>query len=463
MFLNIFKSKINDHLSYFIVILAFCLVQIWQIQNSIAARNIILWLGAILSLLLILKYKDEIKLTWFKPQILLSLVIFWVALNLFLISPEPNLASSEISSTWLRGFLALVFGTGLGLAIRNCNNFVRVFFYLSIGLGLITHIIIYLNYVQKIQVIPKYEFYSFYITKAPAGFFFLFFLLFLCAATHYLTSNFKKKIDNTNILLLLLLLLFILCFTGFYSLKSLNGFLVALIFLSFLFILNIIKILSSKLSKKYLLFLPIVVFFILIFFLSLYGKDNPKLENIFLDAISGFNLTQYQEWRADPTYPGNNPVDPSGRIIQFSTFYRVASFIYGSSLLLENPLGTGFTYLSYGYYMKKLYPGSIADHTHSGWIDLALGIGFPGLILIFSAIIIIFCSNLRVIRNITNLSNLINLHLCFISVWISGGMSLIWLLFEVGEKEYIEHLYFFLAFATVSAWPVRRLLYLKAT
>jgi hypothetical protein len=88
------------------------------------------------------------------------------------------------------------------------------------------------------------------------------------------------------------------------------------------------------------------------------------------------------------------------------------------------------------------FPDSQIEKTHSGWLDFALGVGFPGLLLTWAAIVLTLKKAIKELKGPTlNLSN-------WIVIFILIGMSLLWLVGEVCEREFIEHFFFVLALST---------------
>ena len=136
-----------------------------------------------------------------------------------------------------------------------------------------------------------------------------------------------------------------------------------------------------------------------------------------------------------------------------STYYRVANFINGTRLISEYPLGTGFTYLPYKHYMSRIYPGSTATHTHSGWIDFTLGVGIPGLLLCWLAMASAIWLAIQKHWRDKQIGAPLNLW-SYIAVWGLGGITLLWVVLEVSEKEYIEHLMFMIAFLAAANAPL---------
>jgi hypothetical protein len=74
------------------------------------------------------------------------------------------------------------------------------------------------------------------------------------------------------------------------------------------------------------------------------------------------------------------PVLPSGEPVNRSNYMRIARLKGGAELALEHPLGVGYGRNVFGHIIKRKY-GVAASHSHSGLIDMALGVGVPGALL----------------------------------------------------------------------------------
>lgn len=74
------------------------------------------------------------------------------------------------------------------------------------------------------------------------------------------------------------------------------------------------------------------------------------------------------------------PVLPSGELVNRSNYMRIARLKGGAELALEHPLGVGYGRNAFGHIVKQKY-GVSASHSHSGLIDMALGVGVPGALL----------------------------------------------------------------------------------
>jgi hypothetical protein len=190
-----------------------------------------------------------------------------------------------------------------------------------------------------------------------------------------------------------------------------------------------------------------------VFTLHTYSKhDGGKLNHLFTDFAIGTQIDLYPNWR---NYANTSWVPPvlDGHTVNQSTYYRIANAIEGVRIIKEHPLGAGFTYLPYGYYLSKLYPGSTSDHTHSGWIDFTLGVGLPGLALCWGAIALAISIGLGHLRKYSSL-HLPQTLWPYITIWCLGGITLLWVVLEVSEKEYIEHLFFMIALLSVGNAPL---------
>lgn len=74
------------------------------------------------------------------------------------------------------------------------------------------------------------------------------------------------------------------------------------------------------------------------------------------------------------------PVLPSGEPVNRSNYMRIARLKGGAELALEHPLGVGYGRNAFGHIVKRKY-GVAASHSHSGLIDMVLGVGVPGALL----------------------------------------------------------------------------------
>jgi len=109
--------------------------------------------------------------------------------------------------------------------------------------------------------------------------------------------------------------------------------------------------------------------------------------------------------------------------------------IEGSKLVPNNPLGYGLIQNSFQLIAKKEWPDSSLSHTHSGWLDIILGLGIPGFLLILATFIALIKKGFAS-ENIYAKS----------AVWVLPTIFLAFLTSELSEKISFEVMIFYLAF-----------------
>ena len=409
------------------------LLTIYPIANTIAARNILLVSGALLSLYLLYKNKNINSLIAYLPLLSLLLVVVWLIIHYLTIPTLVDKQLHELKSTWLRVLLAIIFGFGAGISVCRMKN-LKVLYSFSIFMLPAAYILAFIADCIYLNGLPSQPYYGFFMTKTAATYFLMWPLLFYCGLFYGASNLQQKKISLVAILLTALCL---------FAVNSLNGLIVSSIAITFIFALTICfskRIKSMRLKVAALL----IVFIIPAALLYSYGRVDNKIYNIYTDTMVGLDIDSNAYWQV-----GDAPRLADGRRVNVSTFYRVASFKNGLRIIAEHPLGAGFTFLPYGYYMKSLYPNSTADHTHSGWVDFTLGVGIPGLLLTCFALFFTIAKALKMKKMVGPVND-------WDYIWsrtvISSlaGIFLLWLILEISEKEYIEHTFFMISFFAAS-------------
>jgi hypothetical protein len=120
-----------------------------------------------------------------------------------------------------------------------------------------------------------------------------------------------------------------------------------------------------------------------------------------------------------------------------STYERTAWATAGLRYLSQNPMGAGLLADSF---RKMAAKNGIESHslrfTHSGWIDLTLAIGVPGMLLIFLSIISSFYWAMKRQSELAS-----------VTVWLLVAMIIFWLIAELAtNKHFVEMLIFMLVF-----------------
>ena len=421
------------------------LLGIWAISNTIALRNILLTLTVFLVVIYFyILIKVENKANWnyyhilFKENILVPLIFFslyvWIILHLLLFSRYQSLQIHEFSSTWIRVLLSAISGFGIGLIIKDKNHyfpflFTGVFVTLCIN-SLQELLLIYgfinsrssFTYTGKINSVLMWTIYS----SAIAGW----------------LLNKSKEMSNF-LLSTYIASLFFCLYTFVFILNTKNGFfvfsMISAMILVYLCIKRyeffVLEKLNYKIKKIIILILILLVF---ILFLKRHLINSNEWLNFFGDLEIGFDISKYHHW-INPSAWGY-PVDDSGRHVAASTYERVAWARAGFEMLLENPLGVGILKNPFSILLLNMHPNAsiFISSTHSGFLELSLAFGIPGIFFILSIFLVNFYESYR------------NRHHFFggICLLMLFALFLIYAIGELSNNHAIEILFFVLALIT---------------
>jgi len=163
---------------------------------------------------------------------------------------------------------------------------------------------------------------------------------------------------------------------------------------------------------------------------SMHTKKDNAWSSLLSDIRVASNIEQNDEWKC---YDGEStPINENGKKVSLTNYYRASWAIVAVDLIKTNPLGYGLIDSSFGHLARERWPESRLTEAHSGWLDLMLGIGVPGVILLIA-------SGIVAIKNIYKLS-------CTFyetgMIWILGGQALLMISTEVSKEIYIQSLIF---------------------
>lgn len=449
---------------YLVLVCSAGLLAIWTLPGTIALRHLFLGLGFISSLFIIRQNYSRLaqKSAW--PVWLLALFYGWLLIHLAFLSQEFTVQLSELKSVWARSFMASLIGLCVGLLLQTNQDNPKFSVSMSekrfhhysnlvlfIGLSSSSWIIVgsyiftMLQSGQGMQF-DIYQFlYSLYRTK-PAYVIFVSLSLPLCFIL--LLRSLSQQETKWWIVITLLTIL-VTPFGGFF-IGSKNA-MVIFISTAFLFLICFIRtfigpsIRSYKASSvfKPLKSISALLIFLIIAFGATYGfQKHLERTNAWL-ALSdnvhiGMDIDHHDFWKNREVFP--RPVNANGQLVDISTYERTAWFTAGVRLLKENPLGYGLTHHSFGTLALAKWPdfykprGNLKGATHSGWLDLALGVGIPGVSLI---ILCLLTSWIRCFK--------------FQGIWFSYAAWTIplilftYLIAEMGEGHFLEILFFMTA------------------
>ncbi len=370
---------LNRSILFFIGLLVFIL----PIAHTIAIRNI-----SMLFLILILIYlfskknisgfKDLFKKETRIIAAILFLFSFWLYIVAFFISNESLWTLSEIKSQWITPLIYFLSFALVGLYSLKENIDFQKNFYTVIFLMLFVHVLYVDLYAFKYYIDTKAILSRFAgLTEGPdkSNYITNVLLAFLVSEVIYRFRT-SKKVLNINNFFLSLIIVLTLASSVFEGMR--NG-VVAVIFLTisgiFLSFYN-----NEKYTKKFKIIVSLFIF-IMLTFPTMYNIKNDRRWNTLIATIPYALDTQVNKfWLNNEKY--SLPKFPNGNNVEVSAYLRFAWGYEGLKLIVENPLGLGFGRNAFAHGLKAKYDDvKNVGHSHSGLIDLTIGVGIPGLIL----------------------------------------------------------------------------------
>jgi hypothetical protein len=379
-----FKSPEN-----IVATLIVLLIPFWNIPHTIAIRYSIA-----LSLLIAIFY---FKPNWKELGKFFWLPAIWIAYLLiytFLLADNFQIAIKGFRGEWLKSILFIIMGFGAGLILSKSKNQDRLF--LAFGLAslipILTHLYLFTLKAIETKTIP-FAYWGIHEHHADLGYTGL-------QAITFLTIYFVLFTKNVTSKLLLMLLIGFSIISPIVA-KSRAGIAFALLALTLSSSLSLkFSSKESLLNKRRVWGLTFIVLIVSVFFISKIS-DSDRWSGIFERMGSGFHgnsisiicdgpnaLQNHLSIQGLPLTEKDNALIKN---LGTGDSYRITTARAGIELLTEFPMGMSGTKDAYAAAIrtKCLAPKIPMDHTHNGWIDTALSIGVPG-VLIYAAFMLMF-------------------------------------------------------------------------
>lgn len=373
---------------------------------------------------------------------------FWASIHLLFLSNNFAAQYEEYSGIWKRSGLGAIFALGFGIALNSRPEkkeseatVLWVFMYL----GLLAPTLIYLakyfltHYgTQKGWLVPDYWrlYYAsnpFYVPKTA---YVCFCLPTMGISLGQLACNItqKKLFQWAN---LMHLTIFLAVLFLFYAEGIKNGILYSCI----LFILFLGVLVFNSFCRHWVIKLFILSVILVIGTILIAGnlEKNDYWRSFRADAEIAFNTTQYHQWK----YAGERgyPINRLGDVVSVTNYERMAWGKTGLELISQYPLGYGLVERSFGHIAKINWPDSKLHQSHSGWIDLTLGVGVPGISLILLSLLILLCQ----LASKGNRATCRSKRYQSMAWWALFSLCTMWCTTEISQKIFFDHLIFWLA------------------
>ncbi len=415
-FLRVIKG---DPKGFGLILISSILLGIWATSHTIALRNILLWVGALLAVFYWYNWYQTYKIcsrgglrSWvdWLPLMLIGIMFIWVIAHYFFFSQDAIKQFHELKSTWVRSFLATLIGSAVGLVIHNDKKKEEYnFFILSLGIYL-SFLILFVQYLPKAVASNNLfapDWFGGYIYWAKfngvlVGCILISILVsqliedFLSNSRGLRSAQIRIAINTYGVIGIVLVFY---SFTFIFDAKVGIGTVIILIISLGIFglvfgLLNLFRKNKISLSSSQLTLIFTFTFLIAIIILlsNKHIKHNSGWESLLIDGSIAMQIDKYPNWQ-NPQVHGF-PKRPDEVSVRANTYERVAMAVAGLKVIYHDPLGYG-TFRSFPQQIKKYYPNYDSYvYTHSAWIDLGLAFGIPGLVLLPCALLIIGIRNL---------------------------------------------------------------------
>lgn len=422
------------------------LYAIWALPETILIRHLCLITGALLSLWIIHQYRHYFFSRQAIPVWSMVGLFIWITFHLFFLSYDFSAQYEEYSSIWKRTAIGAIFALGFGIALSRYaqkKDLKGKVLWALMYLGLLAPTLIYIGKFvlrQKagqwgIVVSDYWLLYSgsapFYLPKTT---YVCFCLPTLGIALGQLVRNMNRHryFNWANLVYLATIPAVLFVFYGenikngaIYSLALIALFASILIFCNF---------------RQHWLIKLVVLGGVLLIGVSLVVKSiqaNDSWKTLNADAKIARNIETYSQWKYEGAegFPNNE----LGSVVSATNYLRLAWGKAGIKLIFQNPLGYGLIESSFGRLGKIKWPDSNLNQSHSGWIDLTLGLGIPGTLLILISLLTLLYLLAKLDK-----SHFANMYLTMVW-WVLFSMLIMWCTTELSQKVFFDDLIFWLA------------------
>jgi len=440
------------YLGNVLIFLNVILIAIWAVKGTIALRNVVLVLGAIISIIYIIydwrfgKLKKQLYSMNVLPIICVITIFAWVLIHFFCFSQDPLSQLQELKSTWLRALLSSIFAWGTGLAILRKPILIN-YLWLGILAGILA---VYAQYIPKALAakalfVPDYHGYLFdgKINGVLVG------TLLIAGLTGTVLDLFRRQQLNKHLWLLLFWFVgvVLVMYSYVFIFDTRNGFGLAAILFAALIVGTLVWVIKRILTQGATKELKIVILFILAaaivatLFAYQQMQRNRGWITLIEDAQIAVQVDKNPHWQ-NSNEGGTVPRTDFGREVVGNNYERVAWAVVGVRLIGQHPMGIGILYKPFNRLLQIDYPGATPYATHSGWIDLGLSFGIPAILLMWMVLASVFYFGLQS-----------NGPFKLTAPMMAGMIFLLYLVGELNGKHAVEILFFWFAMLTALQLP----------
>jgi O-antigen ligase len=350
------------------------------------------------------------------PLLLLVLFSVWLVAQAVAVSAEPGWALSEIRGQWVPAVLALLAGLGIGSGFVASRDRVRLAATVVVA-ALIAQTVFSLAFVFLYSL--KVGYLAGHKTVLTAGkleisYFNNLLLAFLAVEV---IARWVYRQPFLRMPGWLIVVAILLAFYSNLAFAARNG-----IIGSVLLVFSLALIVAIREFRRIGALRAIaagIACAVLVAGLAFASyRQDARWQGLSEKIGVAWDIDRHLAWRDTQRNP--LPLTADGTAIDESTYTRIAWIHAGLRLWIEYPLGVGYGRNAFGHALRKSGDSTVG-HAHSGWIDLGVGTGIPGLLLWGALMLALIIVGLR---RYFGSGDSLGLVLAFVAGGFSGRMVL---------------------------------------
>lgn len=352
---------------------------VWPVPHTISLRDILLLFIFILFGWLAYRQASSGWPAALKvPGLIYIALSAWILVGALLLSDQPVSSLDQVRSQWLKGFVALLSGVWAGSAFSRDNR--RATAMLTVVVLILAAHVLYIDFIALSSLIEHgnmgYRFGVFggegpdksnYLTNLL--------LIFLFADILRRITQGQRGLPFGNLWLGILTL-------GALLSQNVTGMRNGVIEFTLIFIMiTVLFVMENRWRGSRVLLISGVALLLLVpATLGYFNYKNDPRWLTFIETIPvAWDTETHKAWLNEQKY--GLPQLPDGRLVDVSAYQRIAAIKEGARLVIEHPLGNGYGRNAYGDALQQKYGERSLGHSHSGFVDLAIGTGVPGALL----------------------------------------------------------------------------------
>ncbi|MHB8536279.1 MAG: O-antigen ligase family protein [Sulfuricaulis sp.] len=311
------------------------------------------------------------------PLLMLAGLTAWMYIVAFFISPETGWTLDEIGSQWIRALLALLIGALVATAVRDNTRFTRGVLTLLFAV-LVVHIL-YVDLQAVWELLAPGSFdrvpgltegpdKSNYLTNVLFG--------FLLVELFFRAVYMRRILPLSHAIFAAVLALAAVSVTAEGTRNGMITLMLMLLLLGWFYLHERRARLNKRALSAVIAAMMVIVLGGIVLVTT--ARQSSNLNELIDTIPIGWDTKHYKTWQEND--PNVWPKLPNGKTVDPSLYLRIAWLREGLELVRDHPLGIGFGREAFGHGLMAKY-GQGSGHSHSGLLDMAIGLGIPGALL----------------------------------------------------------------------------------